>query len=180
MAQYNKTMNIKGLEVIIRNPEETDAQQMVNLIKLVDTESTFLAREQGEFTTSVEKEKELIRFWKETEFKLFLVAEVNEKIVATCEIAINSRKRYKHKGGLAIAIIKEYWGRGIGRSLIESCISWCKDASLEKIELTVDSDNERAFSLYEKLGFIVEGKIIKTRKLPNGIYKDSYQMALFL
>ncbi|WP_346962532.1 hypothetical protein [Clostridium sp.] len=60
MALYNKKVSIKDCSVIIRNPEVKDAKQVIDLLKLIDTESTFLLREPGEFTISVEREKELI------------------------------------------------------------------------------------------------------------------------
>lgn len=180
MALYNKTIKLNGLDIVIRNPKEDDAAQIVDLIKLIDTETSFLAREPGEFKTSIEREKELINYWNETPYKLFLVADINGKIVATCDVAIDSRKRYSHKGEIGVAVKKEFWSKGIGKSLLEACIEWSKENKLLKLILEVDSDNERAYSLYKKLGFNIEGKKIKDRVLADGTSKDSYLMALFL
>lgn len=180
MALYNKTIKLNGLDIVVRNPKEDDASQIVDLIKLVDTETSFLAREPGEFKTSVEREKELISYWNDTPYKLFLVADVNGTVVATCEVAIDSRKRYCHKGEIAIAVKKEFWHKGIGKALLKECIEWSKENKLLKLILEVDSDNERAYSLYKKLGFNIEGKKIKDRILADGTSKDSYLMALFL
>jgi len=180
VALYNKKVSIKDCSVIIRNPEVEDAKQVIDLIKLIDTESTFLLREPGEFTISVEREKELIEFWIDTPYKLFLVAEVNDEIVATCGLSIDSRKRCNHKGDIGISVKKDYWNKGIGRALLEECINWSIEQKLEKLELEVDTDNERAFYLYQKLGFKIEGKKVHDKKMADGTYKDSYVMALFL
>lgn len=180
MALYNKTIKLNGLDIIIRNPKEDDASQIVDFIKLIDTETCFLAREPGEFKTSVEREKELINFWNETPYKLFLVADIKGTIVATCGVAIDSRKRYCHKGEIGVAVKKEFWNKGIGKTLLQECIEWSKENKLLKLILEVDSDNERAYSLYKKLGFNIEGKKIKDRILADGTFKDSYLMALFL
>jgi len=85
VALYNKTIKLNGLDIVIRNPKEDDVSQIVDLIKLIDTETFFLAREPGEFKTSVEREKELISYWNETPYKLFIVADINGTIVGTCE-----------------------------------------------------------------------------------------------
>lgn len=180
MALYNKTVKLNGLDIVIRNPKEDDASQIVDFIKLIDTETSFLAREPGEFKTSVEREKELINYWNETPYELFLVADVEGTIVATCDVAIDSRKRYCHKGEIGIAVKKEFWNKGIGKALLKECIEWSKKNKLLKLILEVDSDNERAYSLYKKLGFNIEGKKIKDRILADGTSKDSYLMALFL
>jgi len=95
-------------------------------------------------------------------------------------VAIDSRKRYCHKGEIGVAVKKEFWNKGIGKARLKECIEWSKENKLLKLILEVDSDNERAYSLYKKLGFNIEGKKIKDRILADGTSKDSYLMALFL
>ena len=50
---------------------------------------------------------------------------------------------------------------------------------LEKVELEVYSDNDAAVSMYEKAGFEIEGKRLKTRRIETG-YQDSTLMGRFL
>jgi len=47
-----------------------------------------------------------------------LVAELNDEIIATCEVAIYSRKRYQHKGEIGNSVKKDYLNNGIGRTLL--------------------------------------------------------------
>lgn len=42
-----------GKKVVIRKPKVCDAESIINIISVADTESLFLARNPGEFTTSV-------------------------------------------------------------------------------------------------------------------------------
>ena len=49
-----------GNTVKIREPRVEDAEQIIELIKKVDTETLFLARNPGEFNTTVDKEKSKI------------------------------------------------------------------------------------------------------------------------
>jgi RimJ/RimL family protein N-acetyltransferase len=180
VALYNKTIKLNGLDVVIRNPEEKDAAQLVDLIKLVDAESNFLAREPGEFKTSVNREKELISSWIKSPYKLYLVADINGEIAAVCNVTIDSRRRYCHKGEIGLAVKKEFWNKSIGRTLLEECINWSKENNLQKLYFDTDTENVKIHALAKKLGFNIEGTKIKDRKLGDGTFRDSYLMALII
>ena len=48
-----------GKKVIIRKPKGEDAEAIINVITVADTETLFLARNPGEFCTPVEREKHI-------------------------------------------------------------------------------------------------------------------------
>lgn len=56
-----------------------------------------------------------------------------------------------------IALMPEFRGRGIGRRIIENLITEA-EASGKKVTLSVLRTNEKAFSLYRRLGFAVTGE----------------------
>ncbi len=180
MALYRETCNLGNFTCTIRNPEPDDAEQMITHIQAVDTESLFLAREPGEFSMSPEAERKYLEDAKNSEFDLFLVAEIHGEIIASCVVRINPRKRYRHKAELAIAVQKAYWSMGIGRKLMNAAISWAKEQGLAKLELGVDTENQRALSLYSSLGFEIEGTIRKERRMADETFRDGYRMGLML
>ena len=55
-------------------------------------------------------------------------------------------------------MLKEYWGVGIGRALLEACIKCAKEAGYAQLELTVVAENARAIALYQKAGFVEYGR----------------------
>jgi perosamine synthetase len=55
-----------------------------------------------------------------------------------------------------ICLHKEYQGKGIGNKLMEYIFNHCKVKKLNKVYLTVDTDNFAAFHLYKKHNFIEE------------------------
>ena len=55
-------------------------------------------------------------------------------------------------------MLKEYWGLGIGRALMEACINCAKEAGYAQLELTVVAENARAIALYQKAGFVEYGR----------------------
>ena len=78
-----------------------------------------------------------------------------------------------------MGVLLNYRGKGIGRRLLEACLSLACASGLEKVELEVFSDNKAAIRLYESLGFTPEGMKIRARKL-EGKYQDIQLMALSL
>lgn len=88
----------------------------------------------------------------------------------------NSLKRYRHQGQFGMAVLKEYWGRGIGSRLIDTLVEWANSVGITRITLQVDKTNLQAIALYKKFGFREEGTLIKDA-LVNGIYRDSIIMA---
>jgi len=52
-----------------------------------------------------------------------------------------------------VAIIPEYQGKGLGRSLLRTCLNFAKEKSYDRTVLCVNADNERAKDLYLQEGF---------------------------
>lgn len=180
MALYHETCTLGNHPFAIRNAEPGDAEAMIAHVRQVDTESVFLAREPGEFTMTVEEEARFLEQVRDSDHRIFLIAETDGTIVACCDAAINPRIRFRHKAVIGIAVRRDYWSMGIGRRLMNALIGWCRTQGLAKVELTVDAENQRAFSLYTSLGFVVEGTIRKALRLADGTYRDTYAMGLFL
>lgn len=75
-------------------------------------------------------------------------------------------------------IHKDYCGIGIGYHAYKKFIPYLFEKyNLNKISLEVLSTNKKAFSLYKKLGFVVEG-IKRQDVLKNNIWVDSIIMSL--
>ncbi len=65
------------------------------------------------------------------------------------------------------------------KKLLMSALAHAKKVGLEKVELTVYTDNASAIGLYKKCGFKEIGIVKHYRKL-NGRYFDCVEMELFL
>lgn len=55
-------------------------------------------------------------------------------------------------------MLKEYWGLGIGRAMMEACIKCAKEAGYTQLELSVVAENARAVALYQNVGFTEYGR----------------------
>ncbi|WP_409253871.1 GNAT family N-acetyltransferase [Bacillus sp. SCS-153A] len=87
--------------------------------------------------------------------------------------------RRSHSATLFIMIHEEFHGKGAGTALVNKLIDLADNwLMLERVELTVLDNNQRAKHLYERLGFIDEG-FSKGTIIQNGRYAGEYRMARF-
>ena len=154
-----KKINLDGLEVIIREATKEDAKTVIDYIDKISYESDFLTFGPGEFTMTKEQQENFIDSCLKSSNKLFLIAEINGIIVGNLNFQGSEKIRCKHKGEFGVSVLKDYWGKGIGRELVLYLIDWAKKSSFTKIQLSVREDNLSAIMLYGKLGFIKEGSI---------------------
>jgi len=77
---------------------------------------------------------------------------IDDKVIGVCHIETNL---IKGEGTYGIAILRDYRGRRIGYKLSSYAIMYAKKLGVNRIILTVDSDNITALKLYKKLGFRV-------------------------
>lgn len=93
--------------------------------------------------------------------QVVLAAVVNGRVVGNAGIhAVSDNPRKKHVCSLGISIAQKYQGRGVGRTLMNSCLDFADHwANYARVELTVHADNTRAIKLYESLGFQQEGRL---------------------
>lgn len=106
-------------------------------------------------------------------------AVTNGEVVGWCDVFPEENPRQCHRGGLGMAILPAFRGKGIGSRLLQSTIERATTFGLEKIELNVYTSNVSAIALYKKFGFEEEGLIKKYRKL-DGQYYDCLAMGKFL
>ncbi len=170
-----------GQRLIVRIPDESDAQGLIDQTQTVDRETKFLSREANEFNFTLEEEREFIRNTLNDKKSWFLIAELGGKIIASSSVGlIRNQKRYLHRAIIGIAVCKANWNMGIGKILMQECIVWCKEQGIEQLELNVISQNDRAVSLYKSLGFEIYGTKKHAFKYIDGTYADEYAMILFI
>lgn len=166
---------------MIRQPNEEDAKAIVDLMTAADTETLFLARNPGEFCTTVEREKEIIVNVLNDNDVEWYVAEYDNKVVGQCSVGLVRRNaRYRHRAEVAFVILKDYCNLGIDGKMMEECIVWCRSKGVTQIELDVVKENKRAIKMYQGFGFQIIGTIPNALHYQDGTYADEYIMILRL
>ena len=168
-----------GREAVLRSIAPEDAERMIAFVQAADTESRFLAREPGEFTMTADQERDFIRTKLEDKHSLWLVAELDGQIIASCNASPERNlQRFRHRALLSVAVGKAYWRQGLGRRMMAEALLWCKATGFEQAELDVAADNDAATAMYESLGFETTGVYKNGFKYTDGTYSDGYFMWL--
>jgi RimJ/RimL family protein N-acetyltransferase len=109
-----------------------------------------------------------------------LVALVGDSVVGWCDVVRHTaRPVFRHGGVLGIGVVRDHRGQGIGPALLEAAIAAAQTRGITRIELVVRDDNVRARKLYERFGFVHEGRL-RRHMWVDGEFHDSFQMALLL
>lgn len=173
-----KEIIINKEKIIIRKAEKSDSKALIEYLNIIGGESDYLTFGLGEFGRTVEQEEEFIENALKKDNALFIIAEVNGKIVGNLNFSGGPRQRNAHAGEFGVSVLKEYWGNGIGEELIKYLVNWSKNSEIiRKINLKVRTDNSKGIRLYKKLGFLEEG-IMKRDYLLSGKFYDSLLMGL--
>jgi RimJ/RimL family protein N-acetyltransferase len=107
----------------------------------------------------------------------FYVAAVEGHVVGWCDISLQEREGFTHRGVIGMGVLPDFRGRGIGHRLLRASVDHAHQLGIERIELEVFVSNQPAIHLYESFGFAVEGTLRHGRKL-DGKYDDVLAMAL--
>ena len=159
----------------IRKIQIEDAKNLLNLLKKLDAETTFLLYEKDERNSTIEQQRKNIQEQLE-KGSLTFVLEDNKKLVGYVFGNIFTANRKKHCMNLAIAILQEYTGKGYGTKLMNTIEEYAINNGITRLELEVAKTNKVAISLYQKTGFEKEG-IKRNAFLVNGKYEDEILMA---
>ncbi|SEO07157.1 Protein N-acetyltransferase, RimJ/RimL family [Amphibacillus marinus] len=167
-------------EYIIRQAVPTDAEQLARVRYQIDGETEMMDRVQGEallterdFCTLIESDQQLSNH-------LFLVAEIDQHIVGFLRCEGSQLQRSCHHVELGVAVLKNYWGLRIGQHIINQAIEWAMTTKLRKVSLKVVEINEKAVMLYQKLGFVEEGRLKEDKLLSDGLYYDTLLLARYI
>jgi L-phenylalanine/L-methionine N-acetyltransferase len=117
-----------------------------------------------------------------TEFTPIITELIDQKVKYIFEqdgVPVGMFKLIPHKfraahgaylGGLAIH--PDFAGKGLGKAIFESIFKVAKKMNIHRIELAVSIHNQKAISLYTKLGFEKEGCLRNVVKFADGTFMD--------
>lgn len=138
----------------IRKALPSDAEQLLEFLKIVGSETDNLSFGKEGLSISIEQEQAYIQSILDSSSSLMLVVTNDNQIVANASFNCNSKERLKHRGEISIVVRKSCWGKGIGSKLMDHIIDFVKHNTVVSIiSLEVRSDNTRAINMYKKYGF---------------------------
>lgn len=161
----------------VRTGKLEDAEAVLDIQNAVISEGEYFIAVSEEFNKTPEQQRDWIRRLLGNERETIIVAELNGEVMGWIVFQAENRKRMSHKGSFGMMIRKNYRAEGIGRELIKALLGWAEaNPFIEKVSLGVFSTNQRAISLYKKMGFVEEGRKIKEFKMSEREYVDDIIM----
>lgn len=169
-----------GSELVIRRAARKDARQLIDYLEIVRSESDYLLATPNDPTPTLEQEEKFIDNFNSSKTSVFLVGFIGDVLVCAGSISGNSKERIAHHGNVAMSVLKDYWGMGVGTALMHALVDFAKHtAKLEILHLGVNADNMRGINLYKRVGFEEIGRFPKYFKI-NDRYYDEILMNLCL
>lgn len=178
MIFNEKQIALKNGEVcVLRSPQDTDAEKMLEYLRKTASETNFLLRYPEEVTMTIEEEKNFLNLMRNNQKGIMICAFIGDSIVGCISlIGIGERFKISHRASFGVAVVKDAWHLGIGKALITEILQIAKDTGYELVELEVACTNENAIKLYEQLGFKIYGTRDNGFKFKDGTYCDEHLM----
>ncbi len=182
MILQPKQIKLKdGRVATLRTPELSDADALLAFITKACGETDFLARYPEEWANMPpEREQAWINSLRSSKGDLAIVCLVDGKVAGNCEIDFKPGIKMGHRASVAIAILQEYWGLGIGSAMFEEMIAAARERGTMIMELDFIEGNARARALYEKFGFEIIGKKPNAIRLKDGTLLAEYMMQKYV
>ena len=163
--------------MLIREAEPKDAAELVTFLNRVSVETDFTSLDRDGILLTSEEMEVFLNKQASSDNQITLLAFLNDKIAGIVNITADQRKRVRHIGDLFIVIGKRYWNNGLGSLLLEEAIEWAQTSGiLRRLQLTVQIRNQAAVHLYQKYGFVIEGRQERGAYIEEGDFIDVYLM----
>ena len=164
------------MTVTIRSAKESDAPAIAAAEWSTAETPGLLVQRPGEipvsaFAAKIAALSRLGSYW---------VAEEGDAVVGHAFLEPMPMAGNAHVFILSIVVHPGRTGRGVGTALMDHLLRWARARpELRKVELNVRATNARAVALYEKHGFIEEGRRLGRVATADGTFIDDVLMAWF-
>lgn len=177
MRYPKKEITLKdGRTAIFRSPTQDDAEELLQYLKTTSGETPYLLRTPEECTMTVEEERNFLSAVINLEYDMMILCIVDGILAGNCRIVRKNKRKNLHRGTVMIALLKEFWGLGIGTAMFREMITLAESWGLMQLELEVIEGNNRAIGLYKKMGFETVAETPNAIRLSDGTLLKEYLM----
>lgn len=172
-------------DIIVRVAAEADAAALTALELALAEDGRGMVTVSNQVRTAEAERLRLIEIGSRGPDEALTVVLVAERagdgaIVGTATLNQMRPAMCRHVGLLALGVHPDAQGRGVGKALMAELMARARALGLERLELYVRADNERARSLYASFGFELEGVRERFVRTPDGAYVDDCIMRRFV
>lgn len=164
-------------DLLIREAEIEDSEKLISFLDQVSVETDFTTLDPEGIMLTEPEMAEFIKKQAQATNQIILLALLNDELAGLLSITADKRLRVRHIGDVFLVVQKRFSNQGLGTILLEEGLEWAKRSNvLRRLQLSVQTRNEAAVHLYEKMGFVIEGKQERGAYLEEGTFLDVYLM----
>ncbi len=160
--------------MLLKKLSKHDGKSLLALMIALDNETSFMLYEKGERQSTAEDQSNYIELTIDRGGMIW-GAFINSGAVGFLSLERGLTRRVHHCAYLVVGVLQNESGKGIGTKLLETAELWAMENEITKLELTVMTHNHKAFGLYKKMGYEVEGIKRNSVKI-DGVLYDEYYM----
>ena len=158
-----------------RKAQTKDVRKMIDLLNEQDYDFSIAPFNKYELDEAILTEH--IKNTHKSDLGVVLVCEIKNEIVGILDFQRMHLKSMSHCGDFEIIVKNEYTNNGIGKSIVSYFEDYIKNhTTVQKVNLKVPSNNQKAIKMFRELGFLKEG-IRQKSIFSNGEYFDQVLMS---
>ena len=148
------------MDIEIRRAVPDDAAALIaHLQALAHEPGINIPLAPDEITLTVAEERERLLGFDDNPRALLLVATRGAELLGELTVrGLSTRRAVQHVATLGMSVRADARGQGVGSALLEAALEWAADGGFSRVELYVYARNAPAIALYEKHGFVLEGR----------------------
>ena len=166
-----------GRKCILRPTEPEKAAEMIEYMKVIAAETSWVLRYPDEVSYTLEDEQEILGRILDDPNSVMMAAFVDGKVAGNGSVSgIGMKRKIRHRCSMGIALYQAYWNLGIGKAMIDYLTELARQIGYEKMDLEVVAENTRAQALYRKCGFTESGRRHHALRFDDGTLHDEILM----
>ena len=143
-----------GLEYVVRPARQSDFEGLIDTIRDVTAEDTYIVAE------SIAEQllyEDAVNRHNTAESRVFLVATVEGDVVGWAHLDLPQLDKLKSTAQLTVGVQETFQGRGIGSRLVDRALEWAEANGYRKVYNSVPTTNDEALDFLENRGWETEG-----------------------
>lgn len=165
-----------GKTAVLRSPASADAKKMLDFLIASAGESDYTLCYPEERNIGEKTEAQILESVLSSPYDMMICCFIDGKLTAAAQISLFRTRKTAHRATLSLAVLKDFWGLGIGTALMAEMEAVAKTRCITQLELSYMEGNARARTLYEKTGFSAVAEKPCAYRLQNGCMKSEIFM----
>lgn len=146
--------NDDGLEYVVRPARQSDFESLIDTIRDVTSEETYVVAE------SIAEQllyEDAVNRHNTAESRVFFVATVDGEVVGWSHLDLPQLDKLQSTAQLTVGVRNEFQGNGVGTQLVERALEWAEANGYRKVYNSVPTTNDHAIAFLENYGWETEG-----------------------